>query len=464
MRYSILFAAALLTAACQSVPAPRPAADGRSVVVLRNVRVYSGDATVTTARQDVFLAGDRIEWVGPSGTRAVPSDAAVIDGAGRTVMPGLIDMHAHASGGSAPPWALSLPNAEQVLRAFLYAGVTTIVDLGGALDESVTLRDRIERGELPGPRMLVSGPHFTADGGHPVAMLRVFLPWYLSLFVSDELLGVGVSEPEEARVRVAEFLEAGVDVIKMTSDDIPLGVPLLSSEAAAAVAETAHAGRRLVFAHIGTNADAWRMVAAGADILAHNVYREPLTAGTAKMLAEKNVAVTTTLAVFGTIDRLIQGNYELGPLQRAVGDPGVVNALLSRPADYRAPEAFRGYLDMLHKASPYWAGNVQILREHGVRLLIGSDSPNIGQFGGATLHQEIDLLAAAGMPAGEILRAVTAGNAQAIGRGDDLGRVAPGYRADLLLVDGDPLLDLGAVHRIVSVLQGGAVVDRDGLL
>lgn len=462
MRIVPCLAASLLLVACASRPPDlvrwSPAPSG--VTVFRQVDVFPGEPAEVLRAQDVWVEEGTIRHLGPAGAREIPPGATVVDGEGLTLLPGLIDLHVHVFGGSAPPWKLALPQPLRNLQTFLWAGVTTVVDLGGELQESVELRGRIARGEVLGPRLLVAGPHVTAPGGHPVAMLQELVPWYVRLFLSDEQMAFQVRDAAQARSQVARLLSAGVDVVKVTSDTIPLEVPVIASEAARATVEAARGGGRKVFAHVGTNDDARRVLEAGVDVFAHGIYREPVEEDVLARLAGQGVAVIPTLAVFDTLDQVVRGGVETDAVQEAVRDPGVWKAIESRPAKYQVPAAFDGYLEAVRASRAHWLENVRRMREAGVNLLAGSDSPNVGSFGGAAFHKELRMLHQSGMSAAEVLRTATFLNARALGLEGEIGTVAVGRRADLLLVQGDPTDDLAHLHRIHSVYLGGRRLER----
>lgn len=455
-----ILAAVLTVAACgHRAPQLVRAVSAGDVTVFEDIAVFAGDATAVVEHQDVWVRHGRIAFVGPVGARPAPEGAQRVSGVGRTLLPGLIDMHAHTSGASAPPWALKLPDAERTLKAFVYSGVTTLVDLGGDLEEITALRDAARAGEVIGPRMLVSGQHFTAVDGHPVAMVRLFTPWPVSWLLAGGM-AYQIDATEAVGERFADFLAYKPDVVKITSDQIPLGAPTLNEGVAAEVAARARAAGLTVFAHVGDNADAQKVARAGAHILAHGPYREPLTDETARLLAEKHIAVVPTLAVFDHIDRLTHGDFALSALQREVGDPDTVAALDAGRGDYEIPHEFQGWVAANHAHRQIKFENVAVLRRHGVTILVGSDAPNLGQFGGASLHDELDLLVQSGMTPAEVLRAATYLNAQALKLDGEVGSIAPGKQADLLIVEGDPTRDIAAAHRIVAVYLGGRKVER----
>lgn len=460
MRRLTVLIAAVLAACSHQPPALIERLDAREVTVFSDVSLFAGPTTALTLHQDVWIEGELVTFVGAAGERPVPTGATVVKGEGRTLLPGLIDLHVHTANGAAPPWDFTLPDAERNLREYLYAGITTIVDLGGPLDELAERKAALAAGEIIGPRMLFSGPHWTCEDGHPVAMLQDFAPWPLPWLLEDGL-GFQMNSVEAVRDEFDDFLASEPDFVKVTSDQIPLDIPTIDGGVAAEVIARAHAAGKKTFGHIGDNADAQKLVNAGIDILAHGVYREPLSDETAQLIAAKGVKVEPTLAVFDTIARLGGGEYVLSEIQRRIGEREIVDAILAGKGDYEIPERFEHFLAALSAGRNLKFENVRKLRQHGVTILVGSDSPGMGQFAGAAIHDELDLLVTkAGLTPSEALHAATYQNAVAIGQERDVGTVAAGKRADLLLVRGDPTADIAAVHEIDAVYLGGQRVAR----
>ncbi len=428
------------------------------LTIFQGVNVFAGDATASVPNQDVWVVAGKISWVGETGLKPAPNHATIVEGAGKTLLPGLIDLHTHTSGVGAPPWAGALPNPERNMEAFLFAGITTVVDLGGALDESYERREALREGRLVGPRMLFAGPHFTAPDGHPVAMLRAFLPWPIAWLIEDDM-GAQVATVEDVDDAFEDYLAAQVDIIKISNDQIPLGIPTIDADVAKAVVARAHANGLKAVAHIGAVEDVHKMIDAGVDGLVHGVYRDRLTESTARLLAEKNIAVAPTLTVFDSLDRMVSREYQVSAMQRAVGEPSLVSAVAAGPGDYETPEIFLEWLDALRAHREIKFENVMVLKQAGVAILAGSDSPNVGLFAGA-LHEELEALVVAGLTPAEALRAATYENAKFLNLLPSIGVIEAGATADLLLVNGDPAVDIRAVHDIAGVYQAGREVRR----
>src|SRR5262249_20168688 len=149
-----------------------------------------------------------------------------------------------------PPWRLAITRPKRTLEAFLYAGVTTVLDLGNLTPDVFRLREEIRRGDVLGPRLFAAGPMFTASGGHPVALLRLALPVVAPLVRRPALLARG-RHPAGSTARVAELLVENPDVVKVAIDRIPLDAPRIAREVIAAITSAAHEHGIRCVAHVG---------------------------------------------------------------------------------------------------------------------------------------------------------------------------------------------------------------------
>ena len=428
-------------------------------VLIRNVRVFDAPrATALDGLRDVLVRDGRIAAVGPAG--AAPAGVPEVDGRGRTLLPGLIDVHVHTGGGSGPPWHQEMPDPEEDLGAFLYGGVTTVLDAGNLTPAVFKLREKTRSGQLLGPHFHAAGPIFTAPGGHPVALLRQFVPWYLRWYVVPRFTRE-VATPAEARTAVAALLPEHPDVLKVAIDHIPLEGPCIAPEVVDAIVATGHASGVRTVVHIGRSADALCAAHAGADALLHGVYLEEISDEAVAALAARHMPVAATIAVFDKIERFLPDTRsDLLPIEREMARPATVDALGHMPDsfDRRAVEPFVRAVAAAHAAR---RTNVRKLRAAGVTVLAGSDSANIGHFPGAALHVELGKLVEAGMSPGEALRAATWDNAHFLaGEAADFGEIAPGKRADLVLVRGNPLAEIGAADQIERVFLDGVALER----
>jgi imidazolonepropionase-like amidohydrolase len=286
-------------------------------------------------------------------------------------------------------------------------------------------------------------------------MVRAVVPWPFKGMAARRM-GRHVADVTDVVAAIDELRSAGASFVKVMVDSIPLAVPQLDDALLRAVVAGAHAAELPVLAHVGGNAEALRALAAGADVLVHNVYREPISTAVIEALKGRNVPVVATIGIWDAVDDVAQQGPPPLPFETLLTDADWRQEVRTRPEGWTLP-GFEDWLDMIHVTRDLRLANAAALRAAGVNVLVGSDSPNVGWPAGSALHVELRKLVAAGFSPGEVLRAATAGNAGAFGMADR-GLVAEGRRADLLLIDGDPTADLGALERLRLVLRGGVPV------
>lgn len=344
----------------------------------------------------------------------------VVDAGGGTVLPGLIDAHVHL-----------VPGA---LAQSLTFGVTTVLDMFSKPDLVAEAKEQARsRPDVADVRS--SGIGATAPGGHPSMMYAPFPT---------------VTAPDQAERFVAERMAEGSDYLKIIS-----GVggrwPSLDSETTTALVTAAHARGLVVVAHVNSAAGLEQVVSAGVDVIAHVPADAELDQAQVDRVAEAGIAVGPTLAT----------------IENTLGEPG--GAAVA--GDPRLAEALgETWTRRLTSAASGWSGrtmppysrardNVRRLADAGVTLLAGTDAPNPGTVFGASLHRELELLVGCGLSPARALSAATTGPARVFGLADR-GRVAPGQRADLVLVSGDPLTDITATRAIERIWRAGAACDR----
>lgn len=408
----------------------RPDLAAARATLIEQVRVFDGERL--SEPRDVLLLDGRIA----SGT--APAGVEHVDGRGKTLLPGLIDCHVHLGGGDGmPPWAAKRPNVEAQAAALLYSGVTTI--LAAAHDADVD-------GLRVAPRIVKSSRIFTAPGGHPVPMYEAFVPWPVSWFVLRARVAQVESEKE-----VEQEIEKETDVafVKIVYDDIPPGGPRLSKELLAKVIASAHAHGKRASVHVGSPQEAIDAVEAGADLLMHVPADAPLTDAQAEKLLK--VPLVTTSRIYAVLG----GKLAFTLLEKQVMPPGTEEAFAHPPQNFELPGFPRSYLESFEKRDGYGRANVKLLFDKGAHLIAGTDSGLPGVFHGAALHRELQSLVSIGIPPARALRMATIDAARVIDPHADYGAVEPGLRADLVMIDGDPLADIAATEKIVAVWQDG---------
>ena len=415
MRLSALIASLGLTSAA-------PVA-GEDALAFTGARVFDGVRVIPEAT--VVVRDGVISAVMPAAE--VPAGATVIDGRGKTLIPGLIDAHTHTY-------------AAEHLRAAVIFGVTTELDMFTMASFAASQRAEQAAGKATGRADLLSaGTLVTAPGGHGTEYG----------FPIPTITAAGLADAFVA-ARVAE----GSDYIKIVYDDgSEVGLPwkTIDEPTLAAVIRAAKARKKLALVHVLAREFGRSAIAAGADGLVHVFIDKPVDDAFVGLVAAHKAFVIPTLTVLDSVNRAV-GNAALAddPALAPYLTPDEVQSLKSSFPG-KTPSA-----DVLKIPSE----TVRALKAAGVRILAGTDCGNLGTAHGASLHRELELLVDAGLTPVEALAAATSQTAAAFGL-TDRGRIAPGLRADLVLVDGDPTTDITATRKIAGVWKQGRAIDRD---
>jgi enamidase len=425
---------------------------GQAEVILTGATVLTGDSG-RPSDDAIALVGDRIEAIGPADEvrRLTGPKTRVVDLAGRSIIPGLVDAHVHLL--IAPSTIVdepSLANYERtalpkVLTSFINHGITTVRSTGDPLPYITRLRDRLDQGELIGPRLVVTGPTPSSPGGHPAITVCRNNP-FCRQGVSREL-----ENDEQARKVVGELAVANVNAVKVTIENAIASVrkvPLLSDGVLAVLVEEAHRSGRRIIAHVGTDgATTERMARLGFDEFVHVPVLSPAESSkVATLLAERKMAVTTTLSIWDAY-------------QDTGGGERLVWGVPYNPGLRRAFEAA--------------VATTRVFSDAGVRVVVGTDWVEDSDYGregdvrlndrrllpGARTLHEMELLRdRVGLSPAAVLTAATRNAAEALGILDSVGTIAPGKLADLVILEGNLLEDFSTLRRTVAVLKGGRVV------
>ena len=350
------------------------------------------------------------------------------------------------------------PTPEAIQQAFLYAGVTTILVTAGMDDVTSFGRERGDDTVL-GPTVFTAGLGLSAPGGHPAPLLRAMMPWPARWFAVRSILTA--ADGAEAREQVGDLIEEyEPHFVKIVYDDLPPGSPHLSPDALRGAITEANARGRRAIVHATTPEDTLTALDAGAALLAHVPQRGRLTDAQARRIAATGVPVATTV-------RMISASYELaayGPtaLEQELYDPALLQPWRDDPR-WNLP-GFSEEIDQRHdEVAADTAANLRALAAAGAPLLVGTDSGVHGVFPGSSLHREMRLLVTLGMTPSDVLRAATSAPAAFLDPDGRFGKIAPGWRADLLLVRGDPTRNIDALSAIAEVWLGGVRLQRHGL-
>jgi len=407
---------ALMLALGTGVQAADPA------ILLRGARLFDGSAV--HADWEVLVEGERIAAVGPH--LAMPAGTRVIDLPGDTIMPGMIEGHGHLFLHSYnetswddqvlhEPLALRTARAIVHARATLMAGFTSERDLGteGAGFADVGLKQAIDQGIVPGPRLIVATKAIVAEGAYGP---KGFEPGVKVPQGAQEVSGV------DDMVRAArDQIAAGADVVKMYADyhympKEPSRATLTQAELAAGAA-TAHDAGRLAAVHAATAEGMRRAIAAGVDTIEHGYGGTPEIF---KAMHDKGIALCPTLAASDAVSRYRGWNGQ-------------------EPAPAAVEENHRSF---------------RMALAAGVSICMGGD---VGVYTHGENWREMVLMQQAGMPALAVLTAATSGNAH-IFHLAEVGSLKPGLLADIIAVEGDPTKDVAAVKAVRLVMKSGALV------
>lgn len=390
------------------------AADG-TLIIFRNVSIFDGEKIIDA--NSVTISGGRISAVGRN--LPVPTGARVIDGTGDTLLPGLIDSHVH------------LWKRDELKQALVF-GNTTVLDMFMWWQMAKLWKQEESRGANDLADFRTAGFAFATPGGHGN---------------ENPSADTAITRPEQAQAKVDERIAQGSDYIKIFYENGPR-FPAMPKGVMEGIVSAAHKRGKMVIVH-GTSLD---IVNAGADGLAHLPIVKLAEPQWVDGLKTHHMFVITTIAFtdFHLTPGRLAAKLPDDPLMKPYLGPISLRAL-SKPQWHNSDTEHLSYADS--------ETNLRALREAGVPLLAGTDASDTDPIG-ALLHVELELMVKAGIPPSEALADATSVPARIFSL-TDRGRIAPGIRADLLLVRGDPIKDIRKTRDIVAIWKQGVRVDRE---
>jgi len=446
---SALASILLLMLHAQAAPEQaRPASTQR--VALVGGMLIDGHDVPPLHHAAVLVEGNKITWVGPAAEAKIPPDATVIDTTGRVMMPGMIELHAHlmllGHGNYSRwfPWVAEKNIIEKVMeisaKQLLMSGVTSAVDLGGPLEASLRVRDRVKRGEIPGARLWVSGPWLPRQEGDPT-------PSPTSFSWSGK-----IDTPEDAARATETLAKAGVDVIKAYTNLTPAHYR--------AIVETAHRHDIRVHAHVYAEQDVRNALEAGVDVLQH-VGSAGTTPPYSKELIRDIVNAGRPVVVSATHRSWVYPATTGFP--ERLQDPQLKQDLSVLPGLWdEVQDSFKhwhtlSYFQRTDRETFFRERGLGQFIEAGAVMGMGTDSGTPMNFHTEALWREIKAHVDLGMsPLGAISAATRIG-ARILGRGNDLGTIAPGKLADIIVLKRNPLFDIQALADVEVVVKDGVI-------
>ncbi len=414
---------------------------GQASLLFENVTLIDGTGRPAVPNAWVLVEGDRITRVAVREIEA-PRDSRRIDGSGKFLIPGLMDMHIHLSGGrgrGGPDEGAGI----RALHGFLYSGFTSVFDAGNNPDYIFGLRTRERAGQMVAPRIFATGGVVTAPGGHGGGAGATLVDeWPGDMPLLDA------------------HIEREPDLVKLTFDEHGWGtrplIPLLDPGLMAEIGRyfNEHGIRTTV--HISHEFRARQAIEAGINTLAHPIIQGPVSDGFVSLMAATKVPMVSTLTIGEGYSRLVEHPEFLDrPIYQAVYEPEVLEQLRTTVRDAYAARTWTTWMKVM---TPVAQENLRLIVEAGGVIVLGSD-----QSTGPASHRELELMVEGGIPALEAIRIGTLNAAIFMGRERELGSIEEGKLADLVLLSADPLEDISHTQDIDLVIKGGKIVDRSAL-
>jgi imidazolonepropionase-like amidohydrolase len=428
---------------------PQPATVQGTTIVVRGATLIDGNGGAPKPNVDIVVRDDRILAIGPR--QQVPRGATEIDARGAWVVPGLIDVHVHLDA----PMVFQISDEERARvlahtpKAFLYNGVTTILNVSSPPEWIFGLRTAQREGRLLAPRIFATGRSITPDGG-----------W-------GSRHGGALTDAASARAAVKSYLDLGADAIKVIIED-GLGrsgtYKEISDEMLHAVADEAARAKTPVVVHAVNLEEYRRALSIRPRAIIHGL-EDPIPPGDSLVadLVKADVFVAPTLSLWESFNSFERRPERFDdPMLHGSVLPFLVSSL--RRPEYRAIEKKR-FLEVARTDAYTWAdarmkifmANTKAMHRAGVKLAVGTDAggPVGYNLQGYNTIREMELLVEAGLSPMEVMVAATRTGAELIGIADRVGTLAPGKLADFLVLEADPLADIRNVRRVRTVVLGG---------
>ena len=420
-------------------------------IAFERVNLVDGRGGPVQPEMTVIVQDGRFTVVRPAAlvSAADLAGARRIDGRGRYLMPGLVDMHVHLEGGvTVTPNGLREASNDRgrgaaALASYLYSGVTSIYDAGNVPDYIFGLRNEERAGRIAAPRIFATGGIVTYPGSH-----------------GSGPGSVDIDAWPAGRQALDGLLERKPDVVKLTLEERGWGarpmIPALPDELLRSIIRRINEAGFRTTVHVSSELRAAQAIFAAADTLAHPVIQGPASEQYFRLLAAKGTPVVTTLTIGENYSRLVeQPEYLDEPLYRKSLSAEQISALRGSTRDAWRESLWTHWMKLM---TPVAMENLRKLHEAGGVLVLGTD-----QTLGPAVHRELELLQQAGIPAAALTRIATLNGAIFLGRTAQAGSIAAGKEADALLLSKDPTRDIRNARQIEQVMKAGKLIDREAL-
>lgn len=445
----VVLSMVVVAGALAAGPAPASARAGTlPAFAIEHVTLIDGTGAAPQPDRTVIVADGRVQAVGDSRLR-IRGGIQRLDGRGKFLMPGLMDMHIHLLGGGA--WKdtsaqsgkpIDYDVGVRTLQGFLYYGITSVYDAGNNPEFILPLRERERAGEIIAPRIFATGQLLSYPGSWSVGYA-----------------GIGVRDWPDTIKDLDLQISRKPDLQKITYEAHGVGpnplIPALPRELMAKEIAYLHAHGIRTVVHISNERMARDAIEAGIDTMAHIPSVGVVSQEFIRLAADKRIPMQTSMSVFDEISQMDRGiDFLNTPEYRAVLDP----------REYAVRELARGrYLKLgwpgwFQVLLPYVKRNIKAIHDGGGLLVLATDRT----FAPALLR-EIELVVESGISPLDAIRIGTLNGAIFLGREHDLGSIEPGKLADLVLLGADPVADIRNVRRVERVWKGGVEVDRGRL-
>jgi imidazolonepropionase-like amidohydrolase len=425
-------------------------------IVIANAQLIDGTGSPPRPNTSVLIQGGRFQKIVEGEIKNGPR-AIRIDAAGKTLMPGLFDMHAHLLSGGFDSITKEIDSFDpavekRALMQMLYWGVTTVCNPVQPLSTAGELRTYVQENSLLAPRVLLSGPGFTAPGG-----------W------AGSLLPIARMEPDDsasANHDVNILADHSVDFLKIYYDAqccaFVSPLPKLKKAVMEAIVKAAHSRQLKVMVHAYDTENHLDALRAGADIMAHSAVTAEIDDEYLRLAQQNKTLYLATLSVY-------HDAFDPLTLREFISQDFVQRTVLKRTLDTLAEGGpLDGFIQSVKKEYmngqfPVIQKNLKKLFDHGIPIAIGPDTGIMGAFPGISVHREMELMAAAGIPLAELLVAATSTPARFMNL-PSIGTIHEGNIADAVITNESPLDDIRNTRQIAAVIKEGAVVNRGELL